>query len=226
MNGVKIEAYLEIQHTSGADWREVRSLDESWVEILGDAPRRSKNRMLFLLCACGRIFEAFANNVQRGLTKSCGCRRGPVGRLAATRHGWAYTRTYKSWLSMRERCLNEQNHRWVTYGGRGISICEQWSLFENFLADMGERPENTTLDRINNDGNYEPDNCRWATAATQVRNRSMTRSITIEGRSMCVTDWAAECGLKTTTVFYRLNAGWTEAEALGMQPRSSARVYR
>lgn len=87
------------------------------------------------------------------------------------RHGLRETPTYRSWTSMISRCGNPNNVSWAHYGGRGITICDAWRTFLGFLADMGERPEGKTLDRINNDGNYEPGNCRWATASEQSRNR-------------------------------------------------------
>jgi hypothetical protein len=88
------------------------------------------------------------------------------------RHGMFGTPTYRSWLHMKERCTNSRCHAYASYGGRGITVCERWSAsFENFLADMGKRPDGKTLDRIDNDGNYEPSNCRWATASEQRRNQ-------------------------------------------------------
>jgi hypothetical protein len=89
----------------------------------------------------------------------------------ATRHGLAGSPTYSSWAAMKQRCLNQNHPKYRNWGGRGIAVCDRWLKFENFLADMGERPVGKTLDRINNDGDYEPGNCRWATPAQQVANR-------------------------------------------------------
>lgn len=96
-------------------------------------------------------------------------------RIIHTRHGHASygkaSRTYKSWRAMLDRCTNPNKDNYAQYGGRGIKVCANWTFFDNFLADMGERPEGRTLDRIDTDGNYEPENCRWATLAAQQRNK-------------------------------------------------------
>lgn len=93
-------------------------------------------------------------------------------RASSYKHGWSATPTYRTWSSMHSRCEDEGNASYSRYGGRGIVVCERWNVFENFLADMGERPDGMTLDRIDNDGSYEPSNCRWATKAEQERNKS------------------------------------------------------
>lgn len=105
------------------------------------------------------------------------------------------TPTWRSWSSMRQRCTNKNLPHYRHYGGRGITVCERWSVFENFLADMGERPHGTSIDRIDKDGNYEPGNCRWASNRQQQVNSRNARMLTYQGETMCITDWAKRLGL-------------------------------
>jgi hypothetical protein len=100
-------------------------------------------------------------------------------------------------------------HAYDLYGGRGIKVCEQWRDFENFLADMGEQPSGKSLDRIDNDGDYEPGNCRWATAKQQSRNRGNNRLLAYGGKTRCVTEWAEMTGMGSSVIYGRLSRGWT-----------------
>jgi hypothetical protein len=111
---------------------------------------------------------------------------------------------------MRARCLNPNDTAYPHYGGRGISICERWSRFENFFADMGQCPPKGELERINNEGNYEPGNCRWATRAEQLRNTRRTTSIEYGGRKWCRTDLAAHLGIRPDTLKRRIASGWPQ----------------
>jgi hypothetical protein len=121
-------------------------------------------------CACGIWTKVHGGNLRKGMTKSCGCyRAGKLGANMRT-HGLSGTPEHAIWRGMLNRCHNVRGKNYTAYGGRGIKVCEQWLKFENFLADMGKRPGNLSLDRINNDGNYEPENCRWATHKEQMNN--------------------------------------------------------
>lgn len=115
---------------------------------------------------------------------------------------------------MLNRCQNPNVPAYKNYGGRGIAVCQRWLRFENFLADMGERPAGMTIERIDNDGNYEPGNVRWATYKEQTRNNRSTQLVTLHGETKCITDWAAETGIKMPTLWARLRLGWSVEDAL------------
>ena len=129
------------------------------------------------------------------------------------------TPTYKTWRGMKLRCTNPGNASFKNYGAKGIGYDPRWEDFQAFLDDMGVRPEGMTLDRIDRSKGYTPDNCQWATYKHQSQDRSITRWIEYNGRKLCVADWAAETGLKNTTIFYRLDNGWSVERTLTTLPR-------
>jgi hypothetical protein len=124
---------------------------------------------------------------------------------------------------MRTRCSNENSLSYAHYGGRGISVCERWDLFENFYEDMGESPEGMSLDRRENDGDYSPENCRWATPEEQARNKRDNRTLTFRGETKCVVEWAEETGIPGYTIWARLNAGWPARRILTEKVRTLRR---
>lgn len=133
-------------------------------------------------------------------------------------HGHSPHRTksaeYRSWTSMNTRCSNPNVGSWKNYGGRGIQVCDRWRDFSMFLSDMGLRSEGTSLDRINNDGNYEPGNCRWATTPEQRMNTSRSRILRHGGKAMALTMWSRITGLSARLISSRLDRGWSIDSAL------------
>lgn len=125
------------------------------------------------------------------------------------KYGVEYMKLYSIWGGMKNRCLNENFFAYKNYGGRGIKICQRWFNFENFKKDLGKCPEGKTLDRINNDGNYEPSNCRWATWTEQRNNARGNRRVLFLGKKKTVSQWMRELGIKKPTLFNRLNRGWS-----------------
>ena len=155
--------------------------------IIGIAKSNRGRRFLFQ-CDCGNTFVTTLAALTIGTTRSCGCwRKRRMAMLATirTKHGHAVdgetTPEYRCWGDMIARCSNPNNKRFDRYGKRGISVCDRWRDFRNFFADMGKRPRGLTLERINNEGDYEPGNCRWATRAEQTANRAITKWIYYDG---------------------------------------------
>ena len=127
-------------------------------------------------CACGQQGIVFSTALRSGISTSCGCRHIEIVTELKTTHGLCTTKAYKSWIDMRDRCSNPNNDQYHNYGGRGIQCCTRWNDFQKFFNDMGERPKRLTLERINNEKGYEPDNCKWATYTEQANNRRPRKS--------------------------------------------------
>jgi hypothetical protein len=172
------------------------------------------SRTAVFLCECGQNRTIDVKNVRTGRTKSCGCSTGRSISERKITHGKRHTKTYASWTSMRSRCRNENNPAWDNYGGRGILLCDRWEEFRQFFEDMGECPDGMSIDRIDNDGNYEPDNCRWATRKEQSRNKRTSKMITANGKTMCVAAWSEETGINQHTIGGRIRLGWPDHDAV------------
>lgn len=143
-----------------------------------------------------------------------------------TTHGLRYSPEYNHWRHMKGRCYNPNNHKYKNYGGRGITVCERWHDFLAFYEDMGPRPsKHHSIDRIDNDGDYCPENCRWATVITQSRNKRNVTSFTYNGKTMTVPEWAEHLGVRALSIHARLNRGWSVEEALG-RPFTRSNGYR
>lgn len=139
-------------------------------------------------------------------------------------HGLSGSPTYITWQNMKNRCFKLSHKDYARYGARGIKVCRRWMRFENFYKDMGIRPKDKTLDRINNDGNYSPSNCRWSSINKQARNRSNNRRITWNGKTLCLREWSDLTGIPASAILARLDSyGWTVERAL---TASSSRTRR
>jgi hypothetical protein len=160
-------------------------------------------------CDCGGSIVRDGGSVTSGNVRSCGCLRREVASAKAATHRRTGTPIHRTWAHMLRRCRSPDEAMWHRYGGRGIKVCERWNSFENFLADVGERPsQEYSLDRINNDGNYEPGNVRWATALTQQNNKERNRKVEYKGRLVGLTELAALTGIALNTLDTRWCRGW------------------
>lgn len=169
------------------------------------------------ICTCGTTKLIIGKILSAGMVKSCGCLKRETGKLVNRKHGLSHrSMAYSSWASARLRCRCKTHLSYPRYGGRGIKVCERWiNSFENFLADMGEPPSREySLDRIDNDGNYEPGNCRWATRKTQHANTCRNRKIKYGGSTYNLKEFADIVGRNTTSVAYWLDKKGATAEQI------------
>jgi len=167
-------------------------------------------------CECGKETVVYLKNMRNGHTKSCGCISREKASKRMTTHGSAETIEYNIWSCMKGRCSNKKNSEYKNYGGRGIIVCKRWLRFENFFEDMGNIPKDKSIDRIDNDGNYEPGNCRWATKIEQANNTRVNVFIEYEGKRFTVAQWSRRLGIKDKTIYKRLKAGWNARRALAV----------
>jgi hypothetical protein len=145
--------------------------------------------------------------------------------MAKIKHRMSHTPTHRTWISMRRRCTAKSHHQYSEYGGRGIVICDRWNDFLLFLEDMGCRPDGHTIDRIDNDGPYSPENCRWALPVVQINNRRNTSTLTYRGEKMSLADWSARTGIPRKTLAMRFHQRWSAQKILETphKPRQAPR---
>ena len=164
------------------------------------------------ICDCGNKCVVTARNLITAMTQSCGCSKRESMRKVALKHGGSGTRLYSIWCNMKDRCYNPNNKHYHRYGGRDITICSEWvnnfSSFESWALSHGY-DDKLSIDRINNDAGYNPENCRWVTNKVQQNNRSTNHLITYKGETMDVTEWADKVGIPASTLYDRLAYGWT-----------------
>lgn len=186
--------------------------------LLAEAPRKGKTRRRAFLCRCdcGTEKTILLTNLKKGLTKSCGCLRDKrliklVDGVNSAQHP-----LYETWRGIKGRCLTETHVSFPLYGGRGIQVCPEWQdSFAKFVEDMGPKPSPShTIDRIDNGGDYCPDNCRWATWEKQHQNRRDNNNITYLGETLCVAEWSRRLGGNPRLVGNRIQRGWSPIEAV------------
>jgi hypothetical protein len=185
---------------------------------------KKSNQFWLFKCDCGNKKISRLYDVKNGKINSCGClhkKQLAERNKSNSKHGYFGTPTYESWASIIERCCNLNSFNYQSYGAKGITMCQKWrESFEEFLKDMGERPEGFSIDRIDVYGNYEPDNCRWASAKTQANNRTNNRKINFNNQNLNLSEWSDITGIKPSTISKRIDKyGWSIEEALTRKPR-------
>lgn len=179
-------------------------------------------------CDCGNTKIFSTRHLISGQMKSCGCNKSKAARDRATKHGLSETSLYKTWLSMRGRCHRPTEQSYKDYGGRGISVCDEWrNDFQAFAAYVGAKPTQLhSLDRIDNNGNYEPGNVRWATRIEQANNRRSSTAVEFNGQVKTLTEWSESTGIHPYTIHTRIrDLGWSIEKALTTPARSRLIKY-
>ncbi len=169
------------------------------------------------ICSCGGRALVDSRALLGGGSTSCGCYTREQVYKAVKRHGASRTQSYSAWTGMRQRCSNPNKAAYKNYGGRGIRVCDAWHKYENFLQDMGERPSpQHSIDRRDNNKDYSPDNCRWATRTEQARNRRTSRMLTIFGETKTLIEWAEDsrCCVSAQALHLRLKSGMSAEQAM------------
>lgn len=176
------------------------------------------------LCDCGKTHIVCGTSLTRGSTRSCGCLHDEKAKERATKHGKAHTDLYYIWQAMRKRCLDKNSKDYHNYGARGITVCDDWAnsyiSFQDWALKNGYT-KGLSLDRINNDKQYCPKNCRWATRSQQNNNTRRTKKIKYQGKTQTLTEWCEELGLKRDTIYARIYCyGWSIPKAFTTTKRN------
>lgn len=192
--------------------------------VTGFAGRRhGRKRYWHCRCVCGHELDVYQYNLTSGRQKSCGCAKIEAITRLKFSHGMCKTSVYRRWAAMVERCESAACASFKNYGGRGIKVCERWRRFENFYADMGEPPTNSdTLERSDNNGNYEPGNCQWVSRKVNNRNRRSNRYLTLNGVTHSMAEWCEQLGVSYSAISTRVLRGWTDEQTLTQPVKHSA----
>jgi len=211
-----------VRHLSpGITWCDITGQRFGRLTAISRLPKYRSDNLSYWKCRCdcGNERNVSLGNLRGGSTTSCGCFKNELFTKLLTKHGCTahgkVTSEYRAWAAAKSRCHNENNRMYCWYGARGIRMCERWfNSFESFLSDMGTKPKGMTLDRIDNDGNYEPSNCRWADYRTQNNNKKHNRRIRAFGEIMTAAQWARKFRLTSSIISNRIRWGWNAEEAI------------
>lgn len=216
---------MEAKQTKQTKVKNLSDLRFGRLTVVGRAANDGSGRAVWAcVCDCGGQVDVKSSNLVSTSTRSCGC----LGRETRAENGVksgraqahpfsksAMTPEYRTWEAMNARCHNKEAKGYTNYGGRGIVMCQSWRVsFQQFAVDMGPRPAGHSIERIDNNGPYAPDNCRWATRTEQANNRRNTVRITANGATRTLADWSRITGLAWHTIYNRLVSGWTGADAV------------
>lgn len=186
-----------------------------WSVISRSDVRTPEDTKWNCLCECGQLGAVAGKSLRVGNSQSCGCLALERRSKSATTHGKSKTTEYRSWVKMRERCLDPECPAYPNYGARGIGICERWLDASNFLADMGAKPSRAhSLERIDNSKGYSPENCKWADRLEQSNNRRSNRPLTVDGVTRNISQWARIYDCSSDRIEARLRYGWTVEDAV------------
>jgi hypothetical protein len=188
----------------------------SRLTVLERAPNKGVRTYWLCKCECGRKKSIQAYSLSNGHTRSCGCIQSEFISIRNTTHGLCKTPEYNTWRKIKERCLNKDTPSFHNYGGRGISLFPEWvNSYEKFLSYIGNRPSKKhSIDRINNNGNYEPGNVRWATNWQQANNKRVNHIIEFNGITQTMAEWADQTGITYNSIRTRINKGWSIEDTL------------
>lgn len=193
--------------------------------VIGFSGKTGIQPKWYCRCECGNIVNVFSSNLKRGTSSSCGCYFDEVNKEKSIVHGLSAgnkSPEYRSWVAMINRTSSKSNKCYQNYGGRGITVCDRWLDVRNFVEDMGLKPSDKhTIDRIDVNGNYCPENCRWATQKEQAVNKTTNRRLTYNGITKTMGEWENDLGFKVGTIKGRLRIGWSVDKAISEPVRAS-----
>lgn len=186
--------------------------------VIKRSASKGKGAFWECLCDCGKTITVFGQSLRTGNTRSCGCLQKDISKITASKinksHGKTRTKIYRAWTDMHSRCKNKNVKNYHNYGGRGITVCDEWGSFETFLKDMGDAPDGCSIDRIDTNQGYSKNNCRWADRITQQNNTTTNRFLTFMGKTMTIANWARQTGINEDAISGRLNIGWSVEDSL------------